>query len=165
MITGLIALIIVIAVLPPAIGDGNIGVIILVGVVVGFLLLWGYVGRKQDSAEWNWISYWAMDGKDRARARHRWEAEAREEALLGARYEVRAREPSREELEAARLKREAYMAELRRGPRFDLPEAYRVCHSCGRGSNVPGETVYTEEGRMAKFTCPMCGKMNLTKIR
>lgn len=168
MITGLISLIIVIAVLPPAIGNGSTGVIILVAVTVAFLLFFGYVSRKESSAYVNRMNYWAMDGKNRARARHRWEAEACLEEEREAQYGRRARRPSKVELQEARIKREAYMESLRNGRRATSPSGrpapLRTCHYCMRAVRAYGDRVMTSDGVMTMYMCPACRSVNMTQL-
>lgn len=67
VITGIIAAIILIAVLPPAIGNGETGVIIVAVVAALFLLAFGAASRESDRAYLNHIDYWAKGGPDRER--------------------------------------------------------------------------------------------------
>lgn len=64
MITGLIAAIILIAVLPPAIDHGQTLTIVIALAISGFLLLLGAAGRDCDNAESYFIDYWAKGGPD-----------------------------------------------------------------------------------------------------
>lgn len=68
MITGIIAAVVLIAVLPPAISNGEGGVILLAIVIAVVLLALGAAGRECDRAYNNRISYWARGGpKERQR--------------------------------------------------------------------------------------------------
>ena len=168
MITGLIALIIVIAVLPPAISNGSTGVIILVAVTVVFLLFFGYVSRKDARANVNRMNYWAMDGKDRARARHRLEAEARAEEAGEKLYGQRARRVSKREVREAALKRQAWRESMRNGntgsSSYGRQAPLRTCHYCGRAVRAYGKKVGTSDGIMVMYTCPRCRSVNMTKL-
>lgn len=66
MITGAIALFLLIAVVPPAISNGDSGALWLVIIFAAILLFLGAVSRTSDRADMNRMKYWAMDGKDRA---------------------------------------------------------------------------------------------------
>ena len=62
MISGTIAVIIVIAAVIPSIADGDAGTAITGIVISLFFLFFGMIGRKEDKAYMNMIDYWA--GKD-----------------------------------------------------------------------------------------------------
>ena len=71
MITGIIALIILVAVLPPAIGDGN-WLALAVGVVIALLLLAiGAASRESDRAYINATEYWANGGPNGKKRRRK----------------------------------------------------------------------------------------------
>lgn len=65
MITGIIAAIILIAVLPPAIEHGQILVIAIALFIAFFLVMLGSVGHECEEAESNFIRYWAKGGPER----------------------------------------------------------------------------------------------------
>lgn len=79
MITGAIAVLLLVVVLPAAAHDGNWGTFWITIGIAAVVLFFGLVSRADDRATVNRMNYWSMSGKDRARARHQWEAEARRE--------------------------------------------------------------------------------------
>lgn len=65
MITGIIAFVILIAVLPPAIENGE-GWVVVAAIVIALLFLaFGAASRKCDRAYNNMVDYWAKGGPDR----------------------------------------------------------------------------------------------------
>lgn len=79
MITGAIAIVIVVAAVIPAVSNGEGGTAAIGIVIALFLLFFGMVSRADDRAHVNRMYYWSRSGKERAMMRHKWEAEAREE--------------------------------------------------------------------------------------
>lgn len=69
MITGAIAVLIAIVVLPVAADEGNWGMFWIVLAVIGLVLLLGSVSREQDRAYNNFVRHWADGGPDRKRRR------------------------------------------------------------------------------------------------
>lgn len=155
MITGIIAIVILIAVLPPAISNGEWGVA-AVGIVAALVILGlGVVSRQQDRAYGNFMRFWE---KGEWPTDHRPQKPQKPE---------KARRVSRKEREEAARKREAYRQErIRQAQEWKRPkQATAVCHSCGRLVAVSGSRkVETPEGLMREYRCPRCGKLNYTKL-
>ena len=86
------------------------GEIALVVAVVIVLAMFIHAWIEDDRAWAHRVHYWAMDGKERAMARHRWEAQAREEER---RERERRREKASRKKERA-LEKEVRDAELRK---------------------------------------------------
>ena len=154
MITGIIAVVILIAVLPPAISNGEWGVL-AVAVIAAIVVLWfGAVSRQQDRAYGNMLRFWdtgELPGEQRRPERPE-----------------RAGRVSRKEREEAARKREAYRQErMRQSQEWQKPkQTSAVCHYCGRFVEIPGylSVVQTPEGTMRKYQCPKCGRLNYTKL-
>ena len=94
------------------------------------------------------------------------EAEARADERRSA-MSMRPRNPKKQELRNAAMKREAYKERLRTGEEIlhtgpQMPA--HVCHYCGRMVNAPSTQVYTNMGAMLEYTCPRCGRVNMTKV-
>ena len=176
MITGLIAGVFLLVGVPMAISEQQWGVLAVVIIVALILLGLGAAGRSVDRAYVNRVNYWAMSGKERARAERRWDAEARAEEARErrAREEREAirearRRPRKAELEEAARKREAYIASVqersvRRNADRSQTGPLRVCHACGRMVRAEGGKVFTEHGHMTSYVCPVCGAVNVTKL-
>ena len=160
-----------------AIEEQQWGVLAVVLILAVVLLGLGAAGRSVDRAYNNRVNWWAMDGKERARAERRWDAEARaEEALERREREEREalrearRRPRRGEMEEAARKRAAYIAEVqakktRRGAGTGIQSGpLRVCHACGRMVRAEGGKVHTQDGYMTMYACPECGAVNVTKL-
>ena len=64
MITGIIAFVILIAVLPPAIENGEGWVVVVAIVAALFFLSIGSASRKCDKAYNNMVDYWAKGGPE-----------------------------------------------------------------------------------------------------
>lgn len=152
MITGIIAIVIIVGAGIPAVTEGQWGVFAVCAVVAVFLLALGAVSRMDDRAHVNRMHYWSMSGKDRARARHQWEAEARREE-----------EAERERLRQRRLKREAREA---RKPVVS-PTAQKGggtrCARCGRTAKEVSRPV-CGSARFVLYECQKCGERKLVKI-
>ena len=164
----------------------------IVGCAAVIVVVWiAHMCSVDDARAWvNRSNYWSMSGKDRARARHRWEAEARaeearERAKLAEKAERKAMRkrrkllkkqrrmppevpndgPTAAELQEAKRKREAYV-EYRR--RINKPTAesgpVRVCHYCGRSVHAYGRRVWNGHESLTEYRCPKCGRMNQTVI-
>ena len=171
MITGLISIIVLIAVLPPAISNGEWGVVALAVLFALFMLALGASARAEGRAYNNFIRFWdkgELPGDHRRNGKRRPEPE---------------RPISRRELREAEKKREAYKQERiqqarqaqqwsansgqaqqwQPGTRSSGPAA--VCHYCGRFVSVAGSRmVQTPEGPMREYRCPKCGLVNYTKL-
>ena len=138
---GLIALIAIVVWIGTSFGE-TAGVI-AVAVAVLLLIIGFCSGWSRDTKAYhNRTSYWAMSGKDRARARHKWEAEARAE-------EERERREAHERAEAKR-KREAYIAQ-KRAERQGTASTVQQ-----RTSTHPPAPERTYVSREKLFVCPKC---------
>ena len=153
MITGIIAVVILIAVLPPAISNGEWGVL-AVAVIAAIVVLWfGAVSRQQDRAYGNMLKFWdtgELPGEQRRPERPE-----------------KAGRVSRAEREEAARKREAYRQErMRQSQEWQKPkQTSAVCHYCGRFVEIAGSrNVQTPEGIMRTYQCPKCGRLNYTKL-
>ena len=124
-------------------GNGDTwGGLACVGVIV-FVWFAHFVSRRDAKAYVNRVNYWSMDGKDRAKARHRWEEEAREE-------EKREHE---EAVERAERKRGATNSTQGSPVRHDPT----ICIVCGHIYEETGRKVYSDGTTMLECTCPRCG--------
>lgn len=163
-------------------GSVAIGVLIILG--AWFMKM---VALMDDKAWLHRTEYWAMSGKDRAKARSRWEREAREEEERdrAKRAESARRLRERREANAERIadkaaakarhgqSHEERMKELLEKQRAYKRRAYGereyriltfVCHYCGREVNVSeGATGYGSDG-LLWYVCPNCGRENETKL-
>jgi len=107
------------------------------------------IGTHLDNKAWiHRRNYWAMSGKDRAKARRRWEREADEE-------EAREKEKN---IERARRKRgETVLVESNR------TNPYR-CIVCGTDYEEAGRRKYQNGAVMIDCLCPSCGNRKLMKL-
>ena len=69
MILGAIAVLLLCAILPPAIGSGNTGVTVFILVLAGILFLCAHENRKSIRAWYNRREYWANGGPERHNGR------------------------------------------------------------------------------------------------
>ena len=65
MITGAIALLMLVVVLPAALGNGEIGTVLIAVVIAVLALAIGSACRSESKAYNNFIDYWADGGPDR----------------------------------------------------------------------------------------------------
>ena len=65
MITGLIAFVILVSVIPSASENGETGTVIMAIVLAAILLLLGCASRTSDRACNNFVDYWAEGGPDK----------------------------------------------------------------------------------------------------
>lgn len=162
---GLIALVAIVVWLGTTFGE-TVGVIAVAVAVLLLVIAFCSGWSKDTKAYYNRTSYWAMNGKDRARARRRWNAEAKAE-------EERERREACERAEAKR-KREAYIAK-RRAERsgthtseqqrtYVQKEKLFVCPKCCRYVRVIGSRTL-EGGRVVtEYYCPHCRERRTTGI-
>lgn len=109
MITTVIVIFLWIIVLPVASVNGEWGTFWLTIALGVFILYGAMVGRDVDRAYIHRTEYWAMSGKDRARARKRWNEEAKreeEEEREAARERARKRREHPDGIEAWKLQSE-----------------------------------------------------------
>lgn len=180
MITGLIAVFLIFVCVIPAADNGECGTMWLCIGIAALVLFFGYVSRMDDRARVNRMQYWSMSGKDRAKERHRWEAEAREDERRAAERraahtrtrivaeDMTPREPTKAELAEAARRRAAYVAE-RRAMRTGIPRSsaglpLRVCPRCRWAVRAAGTRIVTDEGIMIEYTCPVCRVVNRTRV-
>ena len=169
MITGLISIIVLIAVLPPAISNGEWGTVAVAALFALFMLALGASARAEGRAYNNMIRFWY---KGELPGEHR---------RTGKRRPQPERPISIRELRKAEKKREAYkqerMQQAQQARQWSAnpgqaqqrmtgtsgPAA--VCHYCGRFVSVTGSRmVQTPEGPMREYRCPKCGLVNYTKL-
>ncbi len=162
---GLIALVAIVVWIGTTFGE-TAGVIAVAVAVLILIIAFCSGWSKDTKAYYNRTSYWAMNGKDRARARRRWNAEAKAE-------EERERREAYERAEAKR-KREAYIAKRRAERSGTHPseqqrtyvqkEKLFVCPKCCRYVRVIGSRTL-EGGRVVtEYYCPHCRERRTTGI-
>lgn len=143
---GLIALVAIVVWLGTTFGE-TVGVIAVAVAVLLLIIAFCSGWSKDTKAYYNRASYWAMSGKDRARERRRWNAEAKAE-----------KEREKQQAIEARRKREAYIAR-KRAERFGtasrgqpLAQSAVQQRSAARPS-APERTCAQKE---KLFVCPKC---------
>ena len=143
---GLIALVAIVVWLGTTFGE-TVGVIAVAVAVL--LLIIAFCGgwSKDTKAYYNRTSYWAMSGKDRARAKRRWNAEAKAEE-----------EREKQQAIEARRKREAYIA-WKRAERFGTasqgqPLAQSAVQQRSTACPSVQERTYVQKEKL--FVCPKC---------
>lgn len=143
MITGMIAVVFVIAMIAAA-GDGEWGAFAVGAVVVVVLLALGAAGRESDRAYNNFVDYWANGVQKRKQASARKRESVRNRYVLPETYQEET---------------------ARHAAVSDRPQGKAVvCHFCGRFAKAQGEYIMTTEGRMFRYRCPSCGQVDMTKV-
>lgn len=146
---GLIALVAIVVWLGTTFGE-TVGVIAVAVAVLLLIIAFCSGWSKDTKAYYNRTSYWAMSGKDRAKARRRWNAEAKAE-------EERERREAYERAEAKR-KREAYIAQ-KRAERFGTAsQGQPLAQSTARQRSAahPSAPERTCAQKEKLFVCPKC---------
>lgn len=153
MITGLISFVILIAVLPPAINNGEWGVVAVVAVVVIFLLALGAASREDDRAYINRTKYWADGGPDGATrhtakkpliGRKKWEETERNKELV------------RQELE--RIQERQRMSSVK-------TEWLRlICPNCKTTAMMRRNIVWENGKQRWEIYCPICKQETVIPI-
>ena len=143
---GLRALVAIVVWLGTTFGE-TVGVIAVAAAVLLLVIAFCSGWSKDTKAYYNRTSYWAMNGKDRARARRRWNAEAKAEE-----------ERERREAIEARRKREAYIAR-KRAERFGTasqgqPLAQSAVQQRSAARPSAPERTYIQKEKL--FVCPKC---------
>ena len=143
---GLIALVAIVVWLGTTFGE-TAGVIAVSAAVLLLIIAFCSGWSKDTKAYYNRTSYWAMNGKDRAKARRRWNAEAKAEE-----------ERERQQAIEARRKREAYIAR-KRAERFGTasqgqPSAQSAVQQ--RSAAHPSAPERTCAQKEKLFVCPKC---------
>lgn len=158
---GLIGLIAIVYWIGTRYGD-HAGVIATGAAVLFLIVLFCSAWSDHVNAVHNWVRYWKRGGPEGERGRVRY----RKKVVHGCGlYDMRPSEPSvRERIEAA--KRRAAYAESMRTGEVKAPRSgpARVCHYCGRFVYAGGQRVVTSEGIATVYTCPRCGRVNVTRL-
>ena len=168
MITGLIALLILVVVLPASASNGEWGTFWIFIGVAAFVLVRGGAFRTTNRAYGNFVDYWAngVRPEDRKKA-----SVSRKRSAVG--YSTRPSEPSNRELRDAAAKRAAFKERLASGeerlssavPAGENPNMpLRVCHYCGRAVRAGGTRSVTAYGTRIEYVCPKCGNVNWTQL-
>ena len=147
MITGAIAVVLLVAVVIPSALNGQWGTV-AVFVVIGILVLWfGAASREQDRAYNNFVHFWATGEGPRKRGK----AAQRDSGVL-----------SREELDAhmERAKQQRISRADMKRMRQEGPD---VCPECGKQVYVNWQEAYVSGKAIRNGTCPACGKA-MTKV-
>ena len=150
MITGAIAVVLLIAVIIPAAANGNWGVVATF-VVIGILVLWfGAASREQDRAYNNFVHFWATGEGPRGKRK----APQKSSGVL-----------TREELDAYMKRAEVQEHARQAGgsqriSRADLKRMRQqgpdVCPKCGKQVYVNWRDVYVGGKAIRTGTCPRC---------
>ena len=139
--------------------NGQWGAAAIGAVIIAFLLIMRSAAKEDTNAHYNAVQYWAMDGKDRAKARHKWEAQARDEE----RREAEAREAKRKQ----ELERKAD-ATIRRmqeeNAKNVVPDKMVTCAGCGKQAREETRVTYPSGATYVTYTCPWCGEKRTVKI-
>lgn len=170
MITGLIAVLILVVVLPASASNGEWGTFWIFIGVAAFVLVLGSAFRTTNRAYGNFIDYWAngVRPEDKKGA-----AQPRSRQSTAAGFSIRPNEPSKREEREAAAKRAAFKARLASGEeRLSGPGVsgenpnlpLRVCHYCGRAVRASGSRANTAYGSRIEYICPKCGNVNWTQL-
>lgn len=152
MITGAIAILILVVVLPPAMDKGETGVIIAAVVIAVLVVLFGMAWHEGDRAYVNFIDYWANGRRPENKRKQQVQ---------------RAGRVTRREAADAAYKREHYAQELRDKKRAANARAGIKTMKCFKCGGVMGEqyrTEYSDGTRFASYLCPRCGETKLIKF-
>ena len=144
MITAIIVFVLIIAMVAAG-NNGEWGSVAVGAVIVLLLIAMCMSGLKTDRAYCYFVDYWANG------------------------------EPSEREKRKAAKRCERYILEIvengscNTGRTEDATRRRKqghafVCHYCGRFIHERAERVLTGEGMMLMYSCPRCGRRNLTKI-
>jgi len=127
--------------------EGNWGAFGLCAFILLFLWLCASDERKDWKAYQNRRDYWAMNGADRARARKRWQDEAKMQDMR-----MRA---AAEERRAARMRKE--MSESQRDESESTVRCF-VCDNCHKAVWNAGHFCLVGGKPAMVYYCPECGK-------
>lgn len=170
MITGLIAVLILVVVLPASASNGEWGTFWIFIGIAAFVLVLGSAFRTTNRAYGNFIDYWANGVRPEGR---KGAARPRSRQSTTAGFSIRPNEPSNRELRDAAAKRAAFKERLASGeerlssavPAGENPNLpLRVCHYCGRAVHAGGTRSRTAYGTRIEYVCPKCGNVNWTQL-
>lgn len=173
MISGLISAVILIAVIA-AWNNGEYGSVAVGIILILMVLSFGRAVRDDCNAYYNRVQYWKMNGRDRARARIRWEREAMsdERAVHSSDYRYVARpdevaivmpgKPTQERVAYLKAKQEQYEVKqkLEIVKRLNMSGALLVCKRCCRAVKSEDVSYWIGEHGDLKYRCPMCNAGN-----
>ena len=151
-------------VISASLSNGQWEVAALFGGIAVLLLLMGAGERHDSRAHINRLNYWADGGPDSPE----WKRDARKRNFermnpRPGRYSTERELTSRDLRDACR-KRERFKEELASGEAMLSKQPSRVCHYCGRFVYAGGRRVQTEMGAAIEYSCPVCGRINRTKL-
>ena len=146
---GLIALVAIVVWLGTTFGE-TVGVIAVAVAVLLLIIAFCSGWSKDTKAYYNRTSYWAMSGKDRAKAKRRWNTEAKA-------YEERERREAYDRAEAKR-KREAYISQERAERLGRASQGQPLAQSAvqQRSAARPSAPERTYAQKEKLFVCPKC---------
>lgn len=162
MITGAIAVLLLVVVLPASASNGEWGTFWITIGIAAVVLWFGLVSRADDRATVNRMNYWSMSGKDRAKARHRWEAEA----LAEEEREREIRKAQYRNKERARRNDTRYVDGLQTaGTLLDVQNTKYPCPSCGEAMDEFNRVLYSSGTVYVNYRCRRCGKTLPVKVK
>lgn len=152
MITGAIAVFIIVVCVVPAISNGEVGTAVLGGVIALLLLFFGMVSRADDRAYVNRLNYWSSSGKERAKMRHKWEAEAKEEEELRSRKHQKTYDQIQAESGLTKVGNDWTAGKV-----SHMNTTY-PCPTCGSKMNEDHRIEYSSGAVYVTYRCGKCRK-------
>lgn len=159
MITGAIAVFILVVCVLPASSNGEGGAAILGIAIAVILLLFGLVSRADDRAHVNRMNYWSHDGKDRAMMRRQWNREAREEDERRRLRNVKTYDQIQEERGYTKVRGRWTAGKVER------LNSTHPCPACGWVMNEDHRIQYSSGAVFVTYRCGRCRKELPVKIK
>ena len=148
MITGIIALFILIVGVWPAASNGDTGTAVLGAVIAVLVLLFGIFSREENRAFNNFVHYWST-GEEPGK-RDRQDSVRRREERTRMRNDRKAEK-------ALKRYREEHVT--------DEPVQRTVkCRNCGKDAREVTRTRYPSGAEYVQYSCPYCGEKKLVKM-
>ena len=180
MIAGLISVVLLVPLFVGA-KKGEWGVVAVCGVLIALVIAAAVISAMDARAWVNRRSYWSKSGKDRAKLRHQWEAQARREEeaerqRLRAQWKVKhekelrkAEKKRRREIEAEAdawgMSVEEYEEQVKAKQAQSIRERIAktpagdlyTCKRCRNAVRAKKVLMPVEDGVIQFYTCPVCG--------
>lgn len=166
MITAIVIFLVIVAAMYASSSGDSTSMWIIIG--VGVLVVFGiFVSHEDDKAYVNRMHYWAMSGKDRAKARNRWEAEARAEERQEREQQLERAQIALERQEIRQQKEYQKLAnklgiDLEKAPLPLLKE--QICSKCRVELRVANWKRFSDGTTYVEYVCPGCGQQTTMNI-
>ena len=164
MITGTIAVLFFILAFTCG-GNGEWAQCAILAAIGILALLFGIAGREDLNAYSNRLEYWAMSGKDRAKARHRWEHEAKAEEAEDRRKALEKWQKRNDrKADRAIKKQQAKNRKAESSKKNAEKKPVLKCARCQSEVFELNRITYSNGKTYANCQCPVCGERKLLKV-